>query len=81
MDFLTLQRALEKKQSNTKKEFTPADINALEYFSSMEEEHDKLFDKAFGEYEFLDALDEMFDIVDMESEAIPMSFKEMIAFL
>lgn len=83
MDFLSLQRALDKKKEIAKKEFTPEDIDALEYFSSMERPHYRLFDQAFGDNSnaVLDAAFEMFDIVDMESESVPLSFAEMVEFL
>ena len=81
MDFLSLQKALDRKkaQKAKKKEFTPECIDALEYFASMEKEHNELFDEVFNSSgtEVLDIAIEMFDMVDIQSASVPLSFAEI----
>jgi hypothetical protein len=78
MNFLALQQALNNKKKAEKKEATPDAIDALEYFASMEKEHNLFFDKIFNDSSpVLDAAFEMFDMVDIQAASIPLSFSEV----
>jgi hypothetical protein len=78
MNFLALEKALKNKKKNESKATTPEAFDALEYFALMEKEHDKLFGKAFdyGE-DMLDVAFDMFDVIDMQTASIPLSFSEI----